>query len=298
MNPEHLKAVIDRQFSEWMKVSLHQVDDGEKACRVTLPLWESSGDVVTVYVTERDGQTVIDDGGHISGLLFESGLSGPRKQDRDLVERLLLDSGLKKNPDTGVVHVETTVAGLRYWMIELGRVIALVPELIPVASPTWSKIGSSRTRGRTAREVRNRLVHSGFSKVINLSQKVRGVSNRIHTMDLSYSAPPSPLALGETGFMRTVHVMAVDLDVSKPLEKADRSIGIANDLIWATEEDGVIEVTMVYSFGKEEGVDEPAARLLATAGERSSFSSYSWDDIEGQNRFLTSVGQDLAVLAP
>ena len=298
MNPEHLKAVIDRQFSEWMKVSLHQVDDGEKVCRVILPLWESSGDVATVYVTERDGQTVIDDGGHISGLLFESGLSGARKQDRDLVERLLFDSGLKKNPDTGVVHVETTEAGLRYWLIELGRVIALVPELIPVTSPTWSKTGPSRTRGRTAREVRNRLVHSGFSKVINSSQKVRGVSNRIHTMDLSYSTPPSPLALGETGFMRTVHVMAVDLDVSKPLEKADRSIGIANDLIWATDEDGVIEVTMVYSFGREEGVDEPAAKLLATAGEKLPFNSYSWDDTEGQNRFLTDVSQDLAVLAP
>lgn len=298
MNPEHLKAVIDRQFSEWMKVSLHRVDNGEKVCRVILPLWESSGDVVTVYVTERDGQTVIDDGGHISGLLFESGLGGLRKQDRDLVERLLSDSGLKKNPDTGVVHVETAEAGLRYWLIELGRVIALVPELIPVTSPTWSKTSPSRTRGRTAREVRNRLVHSGFSKAISPSQKVRGVSTRFHTMDLSYSTPLSPLALGETGFMRTVHVMAVDLDVAKPLEKADRSIGIANDLVWATDEDGVIDVTMVYSFGREEGVDEPASRLLATAGERSSFNSYSWDDIEEQNRFLTSVGQYLAVLAP
>ena len=294
MNPELLKTVIDRQFSEWMKVSTHTMATGEEVCRVILPLWEPNGDVVTAYVSEVSGRTVIHDGGHISGLLFESGPRGPRKHDRDLVDRLLSDAGLQRDMDTGMVRVETTEDGLRYWLMEFGRVIALVPELISVISPAGSGAGPARTRGRTARAVRNRLVNAGFSKGINPPLKVRGVSNRTHTVDLSYPVYSPQLEFGESRSMRTVHVMAVDLDVAKPLEKADKSIGIANDLVWATSEDGPIDVTMVYGFGTEKGVSEPAARLLATAGEKSSFSSYSWDNSEDQASFLARVGQELA----
>ena len=293
MNPEYLKTVIERQFSEWMKVSRHRMGTGEEVCRVILPLWEPSGDVVTVYITERDGQTIVDDGGHISGLLFGSRPKGPTKKDRDLVERLLLDSGLTRNADTGVVSVETTENGLRYWLIELGRVIALVPALIPITHPNSTRTGPSRVRGRTALQVRNRLVHAGFSKVIRPPQKVRGVSERTHTVDLSYATHHSPIGLGGSDLVKTVHVMAVDLDVANPFEKADKSIAVVNDLLWSTNEADLIDVRMVYGFGSEGGVEEPAAKLLAAAGERSAFNSYSWDDKEAQNRFLTHVGQDL-----
>ena len=297
MSPEYLKMVIDRQFSEWMKVSSHRAATGEEVCRVILPLWEPSGDVVTVYISERDGQTVIDDGGHISGLVFESRQGGPTRQDRDLVNRLLSDSGLQRDPDSGIVNVETTEDGIRYWVIELGRVIALVPVLVPVIPPNRSVTAPARARGRTARQVRNRLVHEGLSSAINPPRKVRGVSDRTHTVDISY-ATQRPLMDLDGRIATTVHVLAVDLDVSNPFEKADRSIAAANDLLWSSDEDNEIDVRMVYGFGTQGGVAEQAARLLATAGEKSPFNSYSWDEVAGQNKFLADVGQDLAVLAP
>ena len=115
MNPEKLKGVIDQQFSEWMKVSTHRMATGEEVCRVLLPIWEPGGDVVAVYVSEEGSQTVINDGGHIAGLLFESSTGIPRKRDRDLVNRLLSDSGLQRDPNSGIVKVETTEDGIRYW---------------------------------------------------------------------------------------------------------------------------------------------------------------------------------------
>ena len=125
MTSEYLKTVIDRQFSEWMRVSMHRMVASGEVCRVVLPLWEPSGDVVTVYVSASDGHIVIDDGGHISGLLFGARPNGPTRQDRSLVERLLLDSGLTRDSDTGVVSVETIEDGLRYWLIELGSVVKI-----------------------------------------------------------------------------------------------------------------------------------------------------------------------------
>ena len=299
MTPEYLKTVIDRQFSEWMQVSCRRTITDDEVYQVILPLWEPSGDVVAVYVSNSsDGHLVIDDGGHISGLLFGAGPSGPTKQDRNLLKRLLLDSGMAQDPDTGMVSIETAEEDLRYWLIEFGRVIALVPALIPKTPPRGSNTGSIRVRGRTAHEVRNRLIHAGFSNAIHPPRKVRGVSERMHTVDLSYAARHSPIELGVAGLKKTVHVMAVDLDVANPLQKADKSIAVANDLLWCTGEDNEIAIKMVYGFGKDDGAGEPATKLLAAAGERSLFSSYSWDEKEEQTRFLTDVGQDLAVLAP
>ena len=271
MNPELLKTVIDGQFSEWMKVSMHPMAAGEEVCRVILPLWEPSGDVVTAYVSESDDQVVIDDGGHISGLLFGARPKGPTTKDRSVVEQLLLDSGLKRDPDTGVVSVETTEDGLRYWLIELGRVIALVPALLPVDPPLSPLSDATKSRGRTAREIRNRLVHEGFSKAILPPHKVRGISDRTHTVDMSYETL-RPFFELHGGPKTTVHVLALDLNVARPFEKADRSIAIANDLIWSADDADEVDVRIVYGCGNESGGETPAAKLLATAGEKLPFN--------------------------
>ena len=298
MSPECLKSTIDQQFSEWMKVSRHQASDAGEVYRVILPLWEPSGDVVALYITLEGDRVEIDDGGHISGLLFESGRDGVRKQSRALTNRLLSDSGLSREPDTGIVRVQTTESGLRYWLMEMGRVIALLPALLPDSPGSRTQIGSGRSRGRTAYGMRTRLIDEGFSKVINQPRKVRGVSDRVHTVDLSYPAAISRVGSGSMALEGTVHVMAIDLDVSKPLEKADRSIAIANDLLWGAGDDAGVVVKLVYGFGNEEGVGEPASMLLAAAGDRSPLDSYSWDDRKEQNRFLEDVGQELAVPSP
>ncbi len=295
MNPEYLKKVIDRQFSEWMGVSLHPMVTGDEVCQVTLPLLEPSGDVISVYVAESDGHIVIHDGGHISGLLFESRRNGPTRQDREAVQRLLSDSALKKDLETGLVNVETTEEGLRYWLMELGRVIALVPVLIPTSSPTPRRANAARKVGRTARELTNRLVQEGFSHAIVPQHTVRGLTNRSHWVDLSYTATHPPFEGSKEDSGKIVYILAVDLDVTKPLDKADKTIAVANDLAWSVDNGSEIAIRMVYGFGREDWVQEPAAKLLAAAGEKSSYSSYSWDDTEGQSEFLTRVGQDLAV---
>ena len=294
MSPENLKAFLEQQLSIWINVSSHRMVSGEEVCRVTLPLWEPNGDVISVYVSENSQGLVVHDGGHILGFLFESRRNGPTSQDRDVTERLLSDSGLTQDPHTGVVNATTAEDGLWYWLMELGRVMALLPALVPTNATSQTSAYSSRLRGRTARALRNRLVHEGYGKAITPPRRVRGLTNRSHSVALSYTTGLPFLRMNRSSTSKTVHVMAVDLDVAKPLEKADKSIGIANDLVWATSEDGPIDVTMVYGFGTEKGVSEPAARLLATAGKKSSFSSYSWDDSEEQASFLARVGQELA----
>ena len=297
MSPEYLKALIDQQLSVWVNVASHRMVSGEEACRVTLPLWEPNGDVISVYVSENDQGLVVHDGGHVLGFLFESRRNGPTRQDREVTERLLSDSGLTLDTFTRQVRVATVEDGLWYWLMEMGRIIALLPALVPTISPnqpsTISHV-SPRIRGRTARELRNRLVHEGYGKAIPPPRRVRGLTNRSHDVALSYTTGQTLLQWDQGISVKTVHVLAVDLDVARPLQKADKSIAAANDLLGSYDDSSEIDVRMVYSVGKEDGHQEPAARLLAVTGERSSFRSFSWDAKEDQSRFLALVGQELA----
>ena len=297
MSPDYLKKLIDRQFSDWMGVSPHRMMSDDEVCQVKLPILEPSGDVVSVYVIESDGGVVIHDGGHISGLLFESRRNGPTKQDREAVQRILSDSGLKRDPETGLVNVETTEDGLRYWLMELGRIIALTPALVPTSFPTRRRTYARRKIGRTAYELTERLIKEGFSHAIKPQSLVRGLTNRPHLVDLSYDAFHPPFEGGKKNSNKIVHVLAVDMDVAKPLAKADRSIAVANDLAWSVDNSDEIGVSVVYSFGKEDWCEEPAAKLMQAAGKNSLFSSYSWDDEEKQSELLTRVGQDLKAYA-
>ena len=295
MSPENLKAFLEQQLSIWINVSSHRMVSGEEVCRVTLPLWEPNGDVISVYVSENGQGLVVHDGGHILGFLFESRRNGPTSQDRDVTERLLSDSGLTQDPHTGVVNATTTEDGLWYWLMELGRVMALLPALVPTNATSQTRASSSRMRGRTARALRNRLVHEGYGKAIMPPRRVRGLTNRSHGVALSYTTGLPFLRMNRSSTSKTVHVLAVDLDVARPLVKADRSIGVANDLLGSNDDSTEIDVRMVYSFGKQDGDKEPAARLLAVTGERSSIKSFSWDAEEEQSNFLALVGQELAI---
>lgn len=133
MDCERLKATIDRQMSEWMAVKPHSMVNGEPAIRITLPFPMPDGDTLCVYVSERNGRLVVHDGGQLGGLLYGVRQGKPDKRDKELVTRLLDQSGLAQDSEDGIVYIETDEDGLRYWLMELGWVVALTPYLL--ASP-------------------------------------------------------------------------------------------------------------------------------------------------------------------
>ena len=133
MDCEHLKATIDRQMSEWMAIKPHSMVNGAPVIRITLPFPMPDGDTLCLYISERNGRLVVHDGGQIGGLLYGLRQGKPDKRDRELMTRLLDQSGLAQDPDDGIVYIETDEDGLRYWLMELGWVVALTPCLL--ASP-------------------------------------------------------------------------------------------------------------------------------------------------------------------
>ena len=146
MDCEHLKATIDRQMSEWMALKQHSMVNGAPAIQVTLPFPKPDGDTLCLYVSERNGGLVVHDGGQLGALLYGLRQGKPDKRDKELLTRLLDQSGLAQEPGDGIVYIETDEAGLRYWLMELGWVVALTPCLLDPPIPSEGGKGAHELR--------------------------------------------------------------------------------------------------------------------------------------------------------
>ena len=293
MDCEYLKSVIDRQISDWMEVKPHKMTSGDEVIRVTLPLLEPDGDVLCLYVAEREDGLVIHDGGHIGGLLFGIRRDGPTEHDREVVVKLIDHHGLKRDQERGLVFVETDEGGLRFWLLELGWVVALIPFLVLPSFPTEQ--GMRAKNERTARAVSQRLQETGLEHAIERDDEARGASGRDWRIDFSYVVPATVQSEG-----KLVRILALDLDVPKPLEEADKTIAAALDLLGAAITASRCEYGVVYGVGNNSWAHHPAALLLAAISEHSPLSTYCWDDVGEQERFMERLKEDLLTrpLAP
>ena len=297
MNCESLKAIIDGQFSDWMTVKPHKMADGGEACRVTMPLLEPNGDVIDVYLTEKNGRFWVNDGGHISGLLFELSYENRSQEHLSALERQLYYTGMKRDQTTGVVYVEADENGLRYWMTEMAQLIAVLPHLLPKRSSNPRSLDSEKNPAflpespRIVWEVSKKLSEAGFGGAIQLNMTVPGHTGIRRRVEFAYTAQQSDFQME-----RAVYILAFDLNVKNPIEKASRKLAVASDLAWSTAGYNywTADVRLVYSLKMGAWDDVPEARLLAAAGEKSEINSYWWDSPGQQGRFMDDVSKDLS----
>ena len=312
MNYEHLKTIIDGQFSDWMMVKPHKMAGGGEVCRVTMPLLEPNGDVITVYLTERDGRFLVEDGGHIAGLLSDLSGGKPTQKFWNIVDRQLYHTGLKKNPATGIVYVEADESGLRYWMTEMAQLMAVLPHLLPEPSSPlrylvpdensaslselpqtdWEVSKKLSELPQTVWEVSEKLKEVRFYDAIQFNQMVLGQAGIKRRVEFAYNTWQSGFGIG-----KAVYVLAFDLNVKNPLDKAGRKLAVANDLAWSTPSysDWKVDVRLVYGLRPGIWEDAPEARLLTAAGEKSELSCYCWDDPGQQSKFIAGVSEDLSL---
>ena len=230
---------------------------------------------------------MVYDGSQIEGLLFEARPNGPVKHDRELLAYLLDQHGLMRDPYNGIVYVETDEDGLRFWLMELGWVVALVPFLIPPPFP--AEQGKRATGERTAEAVAQRLQEAGLDYAIERNVEMWGVSGRDWPIDFMYEVPGTASSKG-----KLVCVLALDLELPKPLKRADKAIAALLDLLGQVPAEAQCEYKLIYSVGNDSWPYHPAARLLAAAGELSQLTTCCWDDEEQQERFIDGVRQDLS----
>ena len=135
-SPETVQSLIYQQLEKRLRV-LPKTDAGfslETTCEVVLPLYWSDGDSVSVYVGERNGRAVIHDGGQIGHVLEWAKEHGLSKEDVEKIKDQVAGLEVNFDPESEIAFAETRLENLLYWLLEMGRIMTMVPHLYPELS--------------------------------------------------------------------------------------------------------------------------------------------------------------------
>ncbi len=131
LDSETVRQLIDRQLAERLKIVPRNGEkfNFEAMCEVVLPLHWSDGDVASVFIGERDGAIIVHDAGQIQSTLSWAAKRGLAYKKRQRVEQEVLELEIQFDPVTKIAFVEARQDNLLYWLMEMGRIMTMVPHL-------------------------------------------------------------------------------------------------------------------------------------------------------------------------
>ena len=136
LSTETVQSLIYQQLQERLKIvpTAGTHFNLETTCEVVLPVHWSDGDAASVYVGEREGRAVVHDGGQIRRHLMWAKEHGLSKEEALKVEDQITSLEVKLDADSGIAFAETRLENLLYWLLEMGRIMTMVPHLYPELS--------------------------------------------------------------------------------------------------------------------------------------------------------------------
>ncbi len=136
LSTETVQSLVYQQLEERLKI-VPRADTGFNlgtTCEVVLPVYWSDGDAASVYVGERNGCVVVHDGGQIGRVLAWAKERGLSKEDAQRVKDQIAGLEVVFESESGIAFAETRLENLLYWLLEMGRIMIMVPHLFPELS--------------------------------------------------------------------------------------------------------------------------------------------------------------------
>lgn len=281
------------------KVRVHAITRIQSAqtprgCRVSLPLLEPSGDVISVVVERgpESGVYYVTDGGRLSGLLFESSPTTPSLTDRHLVTDLAERATLQFDDDRRVYYATADSRTLGYWAFEVARTIATVASMVP-------RERRRRKGRRLSRYVYDQLVKElnkqGLRGLIQGPRSIKGITEVERRVDISYRARRENLEDQED--FRDVFVITADVGVADPVRSARQTILAAHDLS-ALDNEPTTRIVHGGLRGPDTTNGHPeqahqARRLIESVASAPRIEEFSWDDSNRKEVFVAITRNEL-----
>ena len=263
-----------------------------QGCRISLPLLEPSGDVISVTVNQGSppGVYYVTDGGRLNGLLFESSDAKPSASDKSLVNAIAERASLQFDDERRVYFATAEAKTLGYWAFEVGRTIATVASIVPAPR---RRRGGRRLSTYVISQLEKELTQQGLRDRLRGMRRIRGVTETEQRVDLSYRKMISPLE-NRDSFI-DVFVIATDLKQKEPVVSAKSAVIAAHDLS-ALAEGPIVRIVhgvVKNGEGNSDRTDQ-ARRLIESVSSASRIEQYSWDNIDEKARFVTTIRKELA----
>ncbi|MBM3944854.1 MAG: hypothetical protein FJ317_05090 [SAR202 cluster bacterium] len=201
---------------------MHVYPFRDSGCIVNLPFRDSSGDPLSVIVTEVSGQYVVHDAGIIASRLFSLAQNIEGTPAYRLLGSLAKAYDLDVDFNEGLVRLRADEHDLSERVLDLAKVMVTVITASPhirIQTFHQRRLGP-RLRGL----IRRRLENGKILDWVEQNYTLSGRSVEEWAVDFYWRTST------QEDNPRNIYVMAVDLDTAHPLRKAEHITALALDI--------------------------------------------------------------------
>ena len=275
----NIRARILGKFSDLTEV--RRLDSHE--CLVRLPFWDGSGDPIELSVYVDEEHATIDDAGVISGLLYSLDQQSEDTPAFKLLENLQRTHGFEIDFNEGLVRLSVSNQDLYEGIAELAKVVLAIQTAVPHMRTFRRHTGSlgPRLKSKIARRYQE-------LKILNLVQRsfhVSGAAEQNWAVDFHWLAQSN-------GSRHAVNVVAADLSIAEPFEKAHKIAALSVDTAQDRRgpEGDKLRVVMETPVGNARSVD--AAEFIRFHSDALSYEVFDLGKPDEHSKFYsTSVSE-------
>ena len=279
MDCQMLKERLLTGLRDWTEV--RPLNDG--GCLVVLPFWDDSGDPITVCVSTNEGRTVIDDGGSVAGLLFSLGQHDETTPAFKLLESLQRTHGLELDFGEGLVKLSVDEGDIYDGIAEMAKVVMAVHTVAPHIRVNRRSTRSFGPRLRS--KITQRYRQMQVLDLVERRHRIDGAKVEGWPIDFRWS-------IGSNGQSKSVHVVAADLGVVEPLDKAQKVVALSLDTrVQRRREQGQLRVVFETRAGSSASAE--AGEFLRFHGHELAYEVFDWGITDESSNFFTMAANEL-----
>lgn len=276
-NCESLLMLVRRRLQE--DLQLRPIN--QETCILTTPFYDNSGDPIKVAVSQRQGAITIDDAGAIAGHLFSLGQHTVDTPAFKLLQALADTYSLRLDFDEGLVELTVSENDLVDGIMDLAKVI-----LTMVTATQHMRVFPRRLRlfgARVRTKIRKEYETNRILELVQPYYEIRGSTVDAWPIDFHWFVTTGELA-------RDVYIVAVDLDVSEPIRKAERVAALAIDAKSQVERNYLRIVMDKHGHNSQSDV---AAAFLKEHSKELRYEAFDFGVEEHKNRFVNQSINEL-----
>ena len=284
MDCNALEETIRSGFSEWTKV--YTLKSGE--CLVRLPFWDGAGDPIELSVAVKDGCATIDDAGSVAGLLFSLGQNVEGTPGFRLLEHLRHAHGLELDFDQGLLKLSVAEDRLYDGVAEMTKVILALHTAVPhmPVSPRRERSFGPRLKSKIVRRYRDMKILD----MVERSYLLDGATVSGWPVDFRWS-------IGSNGNRHAVNVVAADLAVAQPLEKAHKIAALSVDT-QMQDRGRIDQLRVVFESQAENTQAEEATEFLRFHSKKLEYHVFDLGERTEFDDFFSTSLQEITRETP
>lgn len=242
---------------------------------------DSAGDPIEIHAVINDEEIILDDLGHIAGLLFQVGQHGRDTMGHQLVKNIARTYDAFMDYDSGTLRKSIAIHE-SYKILDFFQVLTAIKTATPeIRYRKRMRRAGSRLVSLMSREIKQLKLPLYVQRQVEIEGK-----NEVWTVDFKYS-------IRMNGKSSDVIIVTADLKWGEPREKAAHALTLAVDVL--SSQKGR-DLRIVYDAGRNGNgkIAQRAVGLLEDNQSEIGYRAYNYGDENVKSLLATQINQELS----